>query len=86
MLTRTWPYGTVKRGRVLRVDDTTTHTILTVEEIDPTAGDKGGFILIDRRGDAIAKPGDMGTMVFTKGGPTGGYWKFTPDPGTTPEE
>lgn len=29
--------------------------------------------------DFSAKEGDQGTLTFTRGGPAGGYWKFTKD-------
>lgn len=80
MNTRTWPYGTTRRGtvRLARVQHPT----------EPAAGE-AQLILDDQRemhvcvgrdcADFTAKDGDEGTLTFTKGGPTGGYWKFTKD-------
>jgi hypothetical protein len=38
-----------------------------------------GHILIGGAEDKTAEVGDTGTLTFTEGGPTGGYWKFKKD-------
>lgn len=37
----------------------------------------------DSATDQDAKEGDKGTLTFTEGGPTGGFWKFERDQKTT---
>jgi hypothetical protein len=38
-----------------------------------------GHVLAFGACDPDSKEGDEGTLTFTKGGPTGGYWKFERD-------
>lgn len=41
-------------------------------------GDDGqGYILSGNK--EKTQPGDTGTLVFTHGGPKGGFWQFIPD-------
>ena len=81
-LTRTWPYGTTRKATVC------------IAKWRPTGLDKDaatGQLIRDELGemhvcvgeqcaDFSARDGDSGTLTFTQGGPTGGYWKFTKDP------
>jgi len=34
------------------------------------------FCIGEQCADSTAHDGDEGTLTFTEGGPTGGYWKF----------
>lgn len=69
--TKTWPYGTKRLGTV--------HINITTREgwvqlvIDDT---NEAHVLVGGAGDRQAGQGDTGTLTFTEGGPTGGYWKF----------
>ena len=72
MTTRTWPYGTVLEVKVVeRVIAGGARALICTE---PKSGE--GFVLFGDKSDA--KPGDTGTITFTQGGPTGGYWKYSP--------
>lgn len=66
-LLRTWPYGTTRKGKVV---ETSANAQLVIDE------NGLGHILVGGAGDATGKVGDTGVLRFTKGGPTGGYWKF----------
>lgn len=70
MKTRTWPYGTTRFAKVIE----------TGRQFTMLEDDKGeGHVLINGAQDDTAEVGDTGILTFTKGGPTGGYWKFTRD-------
>ncbi len=73
--TRTWEYGTRKPGQILSVMQRGTILALVFVE---HGDDQEAFTLFG--GDAMrsVKEGDTGEIVFTKGGPTGGYWVFVP--------
>lgn len=82
MITSTYPYGTTRRATVLK-------TSWRPAGLNPRA--PSGQLLMDEVGeghicvgdtcaDPTAKVGDKGTLTFTQGGPTGGYWKFVKDP------
>lgn len=80
MNTRTWPYGTTRRGVVQKTNwrppglpASAGSGQLIVDDLNE------GHICVGECGDATAKEGDSGTLTFTKGGPTGGYWKFVKD-------
>lgn len=80
METKTWPYGTKRRARVLKAN-------WRPEGLDPRA--PAGMLLMDNldeahicvgsAADSDAKEGDTGLLTFTQGGPTGGYWQFKKD-------
>jgi hypothetical protein len=72
---RTWPYGTRKRVQVLSVSTTRFGRVVACAELD---GEREGFILMGGSPD-VAKEGDVGTIVFCQGGPTGGYWRYEAD-------
>ena len=74
--TKTWPYGTTLRGVVFVARITSQHSKSAQLIIDKT---NEGHVLIGSAADFTAKDGDEGTLTFTKGGPTGGYWKFVKD-------
>lgn len=78
LIPKTWPYGTTRRA-VVKIAN------WRPEGLDPRAST--GQLLEDELGemhvcvgaeaaDFSAKDGDAGVLTFTKGGPTGGYWKF----------
>jgi hypothetical protein len=77
--TRTWPYGTVKQVTVFAFNRCYHQgkrcTILAVTAED----DKEAYLMVNGPDEPTRKKGDRGTITFTQGGPTGGYWKFTPD-------
>jgi len=70
-------------------------TVLAVVEGDslpsailPAAGrfeddqKREAYILVMGPNEPERQPGTRGTITFTPGGPTGGYWKFTPQNGS----
>lgn len=74
MLTATHPYGTTRRCRVEDVIlSRRLSTVIAIDELDE------GHLLFYRRDQVEARKGDVGTLTFTAGGPTGGYWLFTRD-------
>jgi len=70
MITETWPYGTTRRAKVIENESR-----FTIVEDDTGKV----HILAFGAGDRTAKKDEQGTLTFTFGGPTGGYWKFTKD-------
>jgi len=70
MITKTWPYGTTLRCVVV---DCAKQFQCVVDERNE------GHVLVGDAQDPTAKPGDTGTLTFTEGGPTGGFWKFQKD-------
>jgi hypothetical protein len=77
MLERTWPYGTTKRVRVLTREIIPFQNGLAESLVVAELESSEAFILIGNK--AAAGPGDLGTITFREGGPTGGYWDFEPD-------
>jgi hypothetical protein len=80
MIKVTYAYGTTRKAKVLKTNwrpkglpDKAPSGMLLVDEF------KEGHVCVGECGDMTAKEGDTGTLTFTKGGPTGGYWKFTKD-------
>lgn len=74
--TRTWAYGSTLRGKVIEVN-IGRNDAFPVHLVQDQKGE--GHVLVGNAADATAKEGDHGTLTFTKGGPTGGYWKFEKD-------
>ena len=74
--TKTWPYGTTLRGTVFVAKITSQHSKTAQLVIDER---NEGHVLVGNAADFSAVQGDDGTLTFTKGGPTGGYWKFIKD-------
>ncbi len=76
MKTRTWKYGSTLRGKVIEggILNSPSHVKWQAHLIQDQNGE--GHVLINGAFDPEAKEGDEGTLTFTKGGPTGGYWKF----------
>lgn len=80
MIEKTWPYGTKRRATVLKSN-------WRPEGLDPRAPAgqllrdelNEGHLCVGEAADQSAQPGDTGTLTFTEGGPTGGYWKFEKD-------
>ena len=69
MKTRTWPYGTKIKVKVLHVEGP------VMICVDPVANE--GYIIVDGYDDEDqAKRHDMGEIEFTEGGPTGGHWRY----------
>lgn len=87
MQTRTWPYGTVKHVTVLKFSRCHAFgkpcTVTAVIE-DKQCKCGEGFMLVDGPDEPERAPGTRGTITFTEGGPTGGYWKFQPVSGPEP--
>lgn len=78
---KTWPFGTTRRAKVI-------HAKYRPKGLDPRAAtgqfivdhlNEGHICVGEECADFSAKDGDAGTLTFTKGGPTGGYWKFKKD-------
>jgi len=80
MHTRTWPFGTTKPVIVLerKAARHKGHPIevLLVKEIVTELKPNEAFVLIQKP-TGIGDPGDRGIIIFTEGGPSGGYWEFT---------
>lgn len=75
------PFGTVVPVEVLEVKDTMGYQVSVFRQVDdPTSA----YMLLNERGAVVAEPGQVGLLVFTEGGPTGGFWKWQADP-TRPE-
>lgn len=66
---KTWPHGTTRKAVVLKDG--------VYQYLQDEHGE--GHVLMGDARDHSAKPGDKGVLTFTKGGATGGYWKFTKD-------
>jgi hypothetical protein len=75
VISRTWPFGTVKEVEILDVLEAGNIMTIVARE---TADEREGFVLVYRRGTVSASIGDRGTITFSEGGPTGGYWALTP--------
>jgi len=80
MIAVTHPYGTTRKAIVLKsnwrppgLDPRAPAGMLLVDDCGE------GHICVGDCGDMTAKVDETGTLTFTKGGPTGGYWKFTRD-------
>lgn len=78
---RTWAYVTTRRGtvRVARMKHpfkakASDAQLIVDEKMEMHV------CIGEQCADFTAKDGDTGTLTFTQGGPTGGYWKFTKDP------
>lgn len=68
--TQAWPYGTRKEVEVFHVDYSNRPAVMMCAKV----GDEG-YVLIGGFPEGL-KEGNRGEIVFTKGGPTGGYWKW----------
>jgi hypothetical protein len=92
MQTRTWPYGTAKQVIVREFKWASNRgqpvSILLVEDDWPVreAYREAYVLLNDLMGQTEYQPGQRGTITFTQGGPTGGYWKFSPETGQNQPE
>lgn len=75
--TRTWPYGTTRRGIVVTKLEPPNMTPAQLIKDDQG---EGHICVGDACADFSAGEGDTGTLTFTEGGPTGGYWRFRKDP------
>lgn len=76
MLARTWPIGTKKAVRVIECrrcqHEGKPVRVMACE----------GYVLLDSADLPLVPIGDLGTITFTVGGPTGGHWVYTSDAGT----
>jgi hypothetical protein len=73
MNTRTWPYGTLKKGWIVEILHKVRFTAILIE------GDDGeGYCLFQAPGSEVPDTTKSHSVVmeFTEGGPTGGYWKI----------
>jgi len=70
MQKRTWTYGTELDVKVFSA--TKTDIVVICEKINE------GFILVNHGVKDLPKKDDEGKIIFTKGGPTGGYWSWKP--------
>lgn len=76
MQTKTYPYGTQKRGTVLeRTQARYKGQLVGILVLQDEHGE--GEILVGT--ESAGEAGDTGTLEFKQGGPMGGYWHFTPD-------
>jgi hypothetical protein len=69
MNTRTWPYGTKRKAKV--VDSN--YVVLVLEDAE---NKEEAYVLVNP--GTVYAPGTEGELTFTKGGPTGGHWEFEP--------
>ncbi len=78
---KTWPYGTTRRGVVCIADWRPKGLPASVQAGQLIKDELNEMHICcgDHCADLTANAGDAGTLTFTKGGPTGGYWKFTKD-------
>lgn len=77
MLERTWAYGTTRLAKVLsREKASLGDKIVDVLVIEDDHNE--GHILLGT--SSIGEPGDVGSIVFMRGGPNGGYWHFEKEP------
>lgn len=75
ILNRTWPFGTVKRVVVRRIVPRSGHFVLALDYSTET--DKPRYLLLEI--DELycdVEVGQVGTITFIEGGPTGGHWVF----------
>ena len=75
MLARTWPYGTQKQVTIIGKAAKGRYIGLVCHE----AGSKEAFVCIYSASHPTAvsaREGEKGTLTFTEGGPTGGYWDY----------
>lgn len=77
MKKRTWEYGTKYAVVVVSADSKL--MVMHSKEINE------GFMLMNHGEKILPKCGDFGIITFTKGGPTGGYWKWQPIDSTKTE-
>lgn len=75
MQTKTWIYGTVFNCEVISAQNSTKMSMLSVA-VTMDDGHKEGFTIIDNPDPNLPAIESKGTITFTKGGQTGGYWKF----------
>jgi hypothetical protein len=74
MMLRTWAYGTKRKAEILdRSRQRINGELVDVLIVRDDQGE--AHVLVGTRsGDG--RPGDVGTITFTNGGPMGGYWRF----------
>jgi hypothetical protein len=75
MKTKTWPYGTTRKATVMSI--IRGHKGIQMHIVSDNTGE--GHILVNGANDETAKIGSTGTLTFSQGGPTGGFWKFRKD-------
>jgi len=75
-LSRTWPYGTRRTVRII-TSTPELNLIIAVDAMTPDS-EQEGYILIGE--PDTAEIGDVRTIEFREGGPTGGHWKLLERP------
>jgi hypothetical protein len=76
MLTATHAFGTTRRATVAGANPSSVPARL----LQLVKDDQGEYhFLACGAQDETAEVGASGTLTFTEGGPTGGYWKFVKD-------
>lgn len=78
MTTKTWPFGTTRKAVVVTArwrPEGLDHRASTGQLLKDELGEMHVCVGTECA-DFTAKDGDEGVLTFTKGGPTGGYWKF----------
>ena len=73
LLTRTWPYGTRKRVKVLSIEFLKGMRIMACQEVD---GAQEGFILMEGPNAVATAEGEIGEIVFCQGGERGAHWRY----------
>jgi hypothetical protein len=79
---RVYDPGTVKPGtvhNVLRKRDVVALVFFADGEPDEP------YLLLGQEGLEHAKRGERGTITFARGGPAGGWWRYSPGIPTVPE-
>lgn len=81
MKTATWPYGTQKAVTVVQRSVMAGGIMLMCVHDDLEAGQTEMYACVfNHQHEAAmdARVEDKGTITFTQGGPTGGFWDYAP--------
>lgn len=70
---KTWPYGSTRHAEVVSVEESGTR-LGKIVALKDELGE--GHVLIGPSSSDPCEPTDRGVLVFTQGGPTGGFWRF----------
>lgn len=75
---RTWPYGTRKNVTVLHWIGGPVACALVVQADDDPIAEVHCLLGEPRDFPPRVRAGERGTITFTRGGPTGGHWRYEP--------
>lgn len=77
MIRQTWPYGTRIPVTIRNIEEGDSFVGIVCQEI---GNEKQAFVLLQRMDETDVEVNQHRTIVFTRGGPAGGYWKIDPAP------